>query len=350
MKNANAPKIGLCLSGGGSRAMAFHLGCLRALHKHGILSKVSLISTVSGGSVIGAMYAYSNDSFEEFTARVTQQLASGFHKNRFFDFHKDIKVVLPFKVEELVEVFTKKLYQGKKLSAETRDGIEIVINACELSTHTAFRFSNKIISNWMLGKVSADSVSVAEAVAISAAHPLYFKTMNKKFRFTKSGVRKKRKVFLTDGGVYENLGITPLFPDRDAEYSYPHDSFDYIIACDAEDNAEVQLKKRLIMGFFDIVDKLGACFATAMRRVRSMNFKVLHEYKRREAIKEFVLANLSYEDTKIFSTDDQFVSYDKVAEYPTDFRGMTPENIKLLSDRGEQITDRLLKRDLNELL
>ncbi len=349
MKNANTPKIGLCLSGGGSRAMAFHLGCLKASHKHGVLSKVSLISTVSGGSVIGAMYAYSNDSFEEFTARVTQQLASGFHKNRFFDIHKSITASVPFKVEELVKVFDERLYQGKKLSAETRDGIEIVINACELSTHTAFRFSNKIISNWMLGKASAESVSVAEAVAISAAHPAFFRTMNRKFRFTKDGVRRKREVFLTDGGVYENLGITPIFPDRAAEYSYPHDDFDYIIACDAEDSEEIQLKKR-IMGIFDTVDKFKACFATVMRRVRSMNFKVLHEYKNRGAIKGFVLANLSYEDTKIFSADDQFVSYAKVAEYPTDFCGMTPENIKLLSDRGEQITDRLLKRYLNELL
>ena len=212
MKNANTPKIGLCLSGGGSRAMAFHLGCLRAMHKHGILSKVQLISTVSGGSVIGAMYAYSNDSFEEFTARVTQQLASGFQQDRFFDIHESITAFIPFKVDELVEVFDeKKLYQGKKLSAETRDGIEIVINACELSTHTAFRFSNKIISNWMLGKASAESVSVAEAVAISAAHPLFFRTMNRKFRFTKDGVRREKKVFLTDGGVYENLGITPHF-------------------------------------------------------------------------------------------------------------------------------------------
>ena len=63
-----APKprhIGLSLSGGGSRAIAFHLGCLRALHDRGILDQVRVISTVSGGSIIGAMYAYSNVPFEE---------------------------------------------------------------------------------------------------------------------------------------------------------------------------------------------------------------------------------------------------------------------------------------------
>jgi hypothetical protein len=32
--------IGLALSGGGSRAIAFHLGCLRALQERGVLQKV----------------------------------------------------------------------------------------------------------------------------------------------------------------------------------------------------------------------------------------------------------------------------------------------------------------------
>jgi NTE family protein len=49
------PKIALALSGGGARAMAFHLGCLRALHDLGILDRVRVLLTVSGGSVIGAL-------------------------------------------------------------------------------------------------------------------------------------------------------------------------------------------------------------------------------------------------------------------------------------------------------
>ena len=50
--------IGLALSGGGSRAIAFHLGSLRALNDIGLLEKINVISTISGGSVIGAYYAY----------------------------------------------------------------------------------------------------------------------------------------------------------------------------------------------------------------------------------------------------------------------------------------------------
>ena len=74
------PKIALALSGGGARAMAFHLGCLRALHDLGILNRVRVLSTVSGGSVIGALYAASDDPFPAFEARVRAVLARGLVK------------------------------------------------------------------------------------------------------------------------------------------------------------------------------------------------------------------------------------------------------------------------------
>ena len=66
MVGERAPFIGLALSGGGARAMAFHLGCLRALQDRGILEKVQVVSTVSGGSVIGAAWAYGDSTFESF--------------------------------------------------------------------------------------------------------------------------------------------------------------------------------------------------------------------------------------------------------------------------------------------
>lgn len=69
--------IGLALSGGGARAIAFQLGCLRALHRAGLLNRVRVISGISGGSVLAAMYAYSDDPFETFDARVVKLLGEG---------------------------------------------------------------------------------------------------------------------------------------------------------------------------------------------------------------------------------------------------------------------------------
>jgi NTE family protein len=43
--------IALCLSGGGFRAMLFHVGCLWRLNEMGMLPKLDRISSVSGGSI-----------------------------------------------------------------------------------------------------------------------------------------------------------------------------------------------------------------------------------------------------------------------------------------------------------
>lgn len=49
-------KLGLALSGGGFRASFFHIGVLAQMARLGLLRHVEVISTVSGGSIIGALY------------------------------------------------------------------------------------------------------------------------------------------------------------------------------------------------------------------------------------------------------------------------------------------------------
>jgi predicted acylesterase/phospholipase RssA len=46
--------IGFCLSGGGYRAMVFHLGSLMRLNEAALLPHISRISSVSGGSITAA--------------------------------------------------------------------------------------------------------------------------------------------------------------------------------------------------------------------------------------------------------------------------------------------------------
>ena len=45
------PGAGLCLSGGGYRAMVFHIGVLWRLNELGYLPKLERVSSVSGGSI-----------------------------------------------------------------------------------------------------------------------------------------------------------------------------------------------------------------------------------------------------------------------------------------------------------
>jgi NTE family protein len=49
-------RLGLALSGGGFRAAFFHVGVLARLAELGVLPRIEVISTVSGGSIVGAAY------------------------------------------------------------------------------------------------------------------------------------------------------------------------------------------------------------------------------------------------------------------------------------------------------
>lgn len=51
------PALAFCLSGGGYRAMLFHLGAVLRLNEFGLLSVVDRVSSVSGGSLVAAALA-----------------------------------------------------------------------------------------------------------------------------------------------------------------------------------------------------------------------------------------------------------------------------------------------------
>src|SRR5436190_9975712 len=72
-------KIGLALSGGGFRATLYHLGLVRFLRDAGILSQVTHITSVSGGSIMAAHLALNWDrytgSHDEFDQAAAQLLA-----------------------------------------------------------------------------------------------------------------------------------------------------------------------------------------------------------------------------------------------------------------------------------
>ena len=70
-------RIGLALSGGGFRATAFGLGALRALHDRDVLDKINVVSGISGGSLLTAMWAYGPQRFDEFDDTVTALLRGG---------------------------------------------------------------------------------------------------------------------------------------------------------------------------------------------------------------------------------------------------------------------------------
>src|SRR5258705_6334185 len=69
-------QLGLSLSGGGYRAAAFHLGTMKKLNELGILPKVNVLSTISGGSITGAYYCIDDNSFDVFEAEMKKKLST----------------------------------------------------------------------------------------------------------------------------------------------------------------------------------------------------------------------------------------------------------------------------------
>src|SRR3954452_1394847 len=71
-------RYGLALSGGGFRAVLYHLGLVRFLRDAGILSRVTHICAVSGGSIFAAHLALNwdryNGSPNEFDAAASELL------------------------------------------------------------------------------------------------------------------------------------------------------------------------------------------------------------------------------------------------------------------------------------
>jgi len=64
MKGNN--KIGLALSGGGYRATIYHLGTFRKLKELGLLNKINVISSNSGGSITAGCYSLYHKDFDNF--------------------------------------------------------------------------------------------------------------------------------------------------------------------------------------------------------------------------------------------------------------------------------------------
>jgi NTE family protein len=363
--------IGLALSGGGSRAMAFHLGCLRALKDLGLLDRIDVISTISGGSVIGAYYAYTPEkTFEEFEDDIRRFLRVGFEKAIFAQLAnpKNLTRCLTNVVRANIDAVSERVLKRearfrdqltrtdlfahvlhnrafpKLKMSSARRSFEIVIGACEMRTGSAFRFGNSRSGSWRLGEMINGDIDVAFAVAASAAYPLLLPAVDRKWNFSKDGVNQKRRVLLTDGGIYDNLGVQVLEPGRDPKFSIHTFPCDYLIICNA---GHGQASGTVIPSRF--LSRVSTSFGIVHRRVQDSAMHRLHELQRSKTISGFVLPYLGQQDDRLPWKPAPLVERAAVIEYPTNFSAMPTEWIDKLSARGEQLTRALTPYYLPQL-
>jgi NTE family protein len=221
--------MGLCLSGGGYRAMIFHVGSLIRLNEAGLLKKMDRISSVSGGSIVAAMLGlrwkqltFQNDVATNFTEMVVAPVRA------MAEVTIDVKAVikgllLPGTVNDrIIAAYKKHLYGEATLKdlPDDTEGPRFVINATNVQSGVLWRFSRPYMADYLVGMVKKRTVPLAVAVAASSAFPPFLSPARLNLEHAdfepdpKCPLQKEpytTDVFLSDGGVYDNLGLETVW-------------------------------------------------------------------------------------------------------------------------------------------
>ena len=214
-----SPGIGICVSGGGYRAMLFHLGAFLRLFEVGLLQKASRISSVSGGSITSAKLGlewHRLKTRDDFFDRVVDPI------RRVSSTTIDIPAIaagllLPGKVAGYVAWY----YRGLLFDGATLQDLpgkpEFVINATNVETGTLWRFSRAVMADYKVGEIRRPTLPLASAVAASSAFPPVLSPYLLRVRpgdfsrVTAQDPALLSNISLADGGVYDNLGLETVW-------------------------------------------------------------------------------------------------------------------------------------------
>lgn len=216
--------LALCLSGGGYRAMVFHVGVLWRLNEVGLLAKLDRISSVSGGSITAGVLAKNWKQLAWGAGQVAANLEDLLVKpvRRMSQTALDVKAVLggilPFgdsAADRVAAAYRKHLFEDTSLQ-DLPDTPRFVFNSTNLESGVLLRFSKPYLADYRVGRILNPDLPLAVAVAASSAFPPVLSpcTLHLKGRswideqgntLTQPGFRDEIQV--TDGGVYDNLGL-----------------------------------------------------------------------------------------------------------------------------------------------
>lgn len=285
-------KIGLALSGGGYRAAAYHIGTLSALDKLGILPKVDVISSVSGGSIISAYYAlHSNEKYEKIATDFAAKLKIGVLQYAIVELFGVLLLcglliwlcgwwiivieilliacfqfkVLPFSC--LIEKrYNKHFFNGKTLTDFPVHPF-VAINSTDVSTGQLFVFQTNNIYGYQYQNQNesifkAKDFPIAKAVMASSCVPFIFSPITIPAAYYKEKYyRWKKKPLLIDGGLYDNQGAHKLAEEQS---SY---KCDYIIVSDAGNS---EINSNWVINTVSLLIKTSEIL---MRRIRNVQIQ-----------------------------------------------------------------------------
>src|SRR5215471_10384409 len=244
-------RMGLTLSGGGFRATLFHLGVVRFLYEEKLLSKVTHICSVSGGSILAAHLVL---NWEKYTSPNEADFDAA--TRELIDFvRSDLRgrVVRPWlvswaalglprlrnarwwRIRLLQREYDRLFHKAKMrdLTAPNRPQLDLLTTSFTTGHLVAFgnnemRFCGDLVPD--PGSIPADEVPVALAVTASSAFPPMFPPVrvdHETFGAARDVFRDRH--YMTDGGVFDNLGIHRLLL-----LFRPEERLDMVVVSDAQ--------------------------------------------------------------------------------------------------------------------
>jgi NTE family protein len=265
--------------------MLFHLGALWRLNELACLPKLARISSVSGGSITAGVLghrwnklAFVSDIASRFNEEVVATIRA--MASETIDVGDVLKgLFLPGTIgDKVVASYNKGLFNHATLQA-LPDTPRFVINATNVQSGALWRFSKPYMWDWRVGKVAKPEIELAVAVGASSAFPpvlspARLKLKNSDFVATTGYDLQKppftEDVYLTDGGVYDNLGLETAWKEYDtilvsdgggkmAADPEPHTDWarHALRINELIDNQVRSLRKRQVIGSFQTGERKG---------------------------------------------------------------------------------------------
>jgi NTE family protein len=243
--------IRLALSGGGVRAMVFHLGLLKYMAERNMLEKVTAVSSVSGGSLVtgfilkecGMRWPDSPTFLGGVYPALKKKLCG---KSLIWGMIKQLPKepsLILYRANLLARCLEKEWGVTESLAALPQSP-EFSFEGTTAENGKRFRFKRDTLGDWELGYADASSFSLSRALAVSAAipggiGPLKINALDMVWKKPRNPDDPSSLVevpcpfgalHLYDGGVYDNLGLEPFF---DAATAQPKQKDAYLVASDA---------------------------------------------------------------------------------------------------------------------
>ena len=230
--------IGLSLSGGGYRAMLFNLGSLWRLNDFGLLRRLDMIASVSGGSIVNRLLAtrWRDLQFVQgglgwqainFQGEIVEPIRA--FARETIDVPSVLeRLVLGSASNQIARQYDDHLYKGRRLQQDVPEfdkgsAPRFLFYSTNLQTGSSVRIERKRLADYRVGEIQNPDLPVSLVVAASSAFPPFLSPVKLTFDESQWVDRCgaylypypefRREVLLTDGGVYDNMA-TEVIWDR----------------------------------------------------------------------------------------------------------------------------------------